>query len=415
MNNRLNKNKNNNNKNKNKNKKGSLNIIKHNNNTLLFESYWRNDINQIYHVDLVGNIFPYPYNLKYWPGKDQFVDKLTTVHNDYKKYNDKDSFIIKMIFEHTNKCLLCNDKISTFKYKIFDFLWEESLIHYITKHNVKPSNEFIDLIFKYVNPLHKKNKIIKYNKKIYIVHYLKYIKITKNQIMIMDALLTHGGYSKKYYGDKNTVKYSEHSGLLDFNMKQLQKIIISGKTNRIDATDDEIYLPYNIPDALEYEYIFHTHPPTPLPGSRAEYGILYDFPSTNDILHFLSHYNEGLTQGSIVVASEGLYNIRKHIFDRQKINIEKSETVFEKQLDHISDKIQNMAINKYGFNFTQHEFYSVISQDMLYINMFNTFLNKNNIHIDYYPRIYDTIGNWIIDDLYLPIHIIEPYNNKNMK
>ena len=99
--------------------------------------------------------------------------------------------------------------------------------------------------------------------------------------------------------------------LLDFNNSGLEKIIISGNTSRVDANDDVIFLPKNMIDAFDYEYIFHTHPPTPKQGARANVGILYEFPSISDLFHFMDHYNEGKTQGSIVIAPEGMYIIRK--------------------------------------------------------------------------------------------------------
>ena len=44
-------------------------------------------------------------------------------------------------------------------------------------------------------------------------------------------------------------------------------------------------------DASFYQYLFHTHPPTPKPGGRAGEGIVYEFPSIGDILHFIDHFN----------------------------------------------------------------------------------------------------------------------------
>ena len=56
--------------------------------------------------------------------------------------------------------------------------------------------------------------------------------------------------------------------------------------------------------------MFHTHPPTPFPGSRVVDGILYEFPSISDIYHFADHFNAGETQGSLIIAPEGMYIIR---------------------------------------------------------------------------------------------------------
>ena len=133
-----------------------------------------------------------------------------------------------------------------------------------------------------------------------------YVKITHNQMRILDALMNDGGYMKKYYDSRNNFRWSEHAGLLDFSKNKLDKIIVSAKTNRTDKYDHDIFLPLNMIEAYEYEYMFHTHPPTPKEGYRAKLGIVYEFPSISDIFHFIEHYNNGHIQGSIVIAPEGV-------------------------------------------------------------------------------------------------------------
>ena len=191
--------------------------------------------------------------------------------------------------------------------------------------------------------------------------------------------MNHGGYIKRYSDDsKNKYRYrfSEHAGILDFKGNFLEKIIVSGKTNRKEAGDDEIFLPQNLPENFEYEYLFHTHPPTPKPGGRVSDGILYEFPSIGDILHFIDHYNDGKTIGSIVITPEGLYNIRKLKLDKNKINI--NENKLFKQYINLSDQVQNKAIKKYSEKFNTYTFYSKISQDKSYINIINNFLKNIN-------------------------------------
>jgi hypothetical protein len=195
---------------------------------------------------------------------------------------------------------------------------------------------------------------------------IKYVKLDKNQIMIIDALMYHGGYTKKYYDKtKKDFKYSEHAGLLDFNGKYLDKIIVSGNTDRTDAGDNDIYLPNNMADAIEYEYLFHTHPPTPKPGGRSSDGILYEFPSIGDILHFIDHFNDGKTIGSLVITPEGMYNIRKLSINTNKIKIDE-DTMFKKVSKEIN-KIQDSALKMYGTNFSTYQFYSQIAQDISHI------------------------------------------------
>jgi len=378
-----------------------MNIIKKDDILYFYESYWRNNKKDDDN-DSFGKLFPYPEeNIKKWSGQDQFLEQLIN-----KEKN------IKLSETNRNKnCLLCNKKnINKGRYYDSEFVWEDGLKHYIEIHNIKPTDEFIEFIYLY-KPITNKNelnkRIIKFNSDIFVVHNIRHIKITRNQIMIMDALMRHGGYTKKYIDKKhkNVFRYSEHSGLLDFNKNGLDKIIISGNTERIDRGDEEIYLPKNIPNAFDYEYIFHTHPPTPKPGGRADEGILYDFPSISDIFHFIDHFNGGLTQGSLVLASEGMYNIRKKQFDRKKIKINEDKMFIE--LQNLYPDIQDEAINKYGTNFNTKYFYEEISQNHVYINKINQILNKYNIHIDYFPRSKDETGKWIIFDLFLPIYITE--------
>jgi hypothetical protein len=380
-----------------------MNIIKKEGKLYFYESYWR--INKEDHDrDSFGNLFPYPkQHDNIWSGQEQFLEQLKNIENDLE--------INKLTESRIKSCLICKKNINNGNYELSDFIWEDGLKHYIMKHNIKPSDEFIEFIYTYKSSKNIHNKrIIKYNSETYVVHDIKHIKINKNQLMIIDALLRHGGYNKKYIDKKNKkiYRYSEHAGLLDFNKNGVNKIIISGKTERVDIGDEEIFLPKNIPDAFDYEYIFHTHPPTPKPGGRVTIGILYEFPSISDILHFIDHYNGGLTQGSLVFAAEGMYNIRKHKFDRNKIKID--EDKMNEELQELYPTVQEEAIEQYGTTFNTSFFYEKIAQNNKYINKINKILNNYELHIDYYPRSKDLNGKWILFDLYLPIYITEHKN-----
>ena len=380
-----------------------MNIIFRNNITYYYESFWRKSKNDNTR-DSEGKLFPFPTEGNvYWTDKEQFKNKLLSSQvylkhaNKFKKsgYNNKD-------------CLLCDQKnITTGIFNLNNIIWEDGLIHYIDVHNIRPSEKFIDLIYRF-NPSHNLVKrVLKYGSEIWVENDLTYLKLDRNQIMIMDALMEHGGYSKKYIDKKKKeiYRFSEHAGILDFNNFGLEKIIISGKTNRVDEGDDDIFLPKNMNDAIDYEYLFHTHPPTPKPGGRADIGILYEFPSVSDIFHFIDHFNEGETQGSLVVTPEGMYNIRKLIFDREKMSINEDELF--KNTKRAMAIAQSKAIKKYGTKFTTQEFYSKIAQDREYINIINKALNKHQIQIDFYSRIKDQRGRWIIDTMYLPVYVIE--------
>jgi hypothetical protein len=363
-----------------------MNIITKNNKEYKLIGYWDYD-----GFDSKGQKFILPKEGKEWNMQYDFIKQLEIVEillkemKHFKKYED------------TKDCILCKQKkISTGRYIWKKYIWEDGLKHYIEKHNFQPIETFLDVI--YFFKLEKKLKLkteIKVGAK-------TFIKINQNQLLIMDALMTHGGYTKKYMDqtNKNILRYSEHTGLLDFKTNILEKIVVAGNTTRVDKGDDEIFLPRNLSDLNEYEYIFHTHPPTPKPGGRVKEGILYEFPSMGDILHFIDNFNEGKICGSLVVTSEGLYNIRKIEINREKINI--NEDKMFKEFNEIFYEIQLKYIKKYSTKFSKNDFYSKISQDGGAIEELNKILNKYNLHIDYYPRI-KIKSNWILDKVYLPI------------
>ena len=126
-------------------------------------------------------------------------------------------------------------------------------------------------------------------------------------------------------------------------------------------------------------------------------------PSVNDIFHFIDHYNDGKTQGSIVISSEGIYII-KVIYDK-KIkwkNIDKIYNYYEKKIFNI----QLLAIEKYKKELNLKNYYKKIIQDKTFIKEFNKILKKINIVIKYYPR--EKVKNkWILNDIYLKVNPIE--------
>jgi hypothetical protein len=238
----------------------------------------------------------------------------------------------------------------------------------------------------------------------------KMIKLTKNQLMILDAMMNQGGTTKKYEDSKHKLRYSEHIGMLDFDDNGLEKIIVSTKRSLEADNDPTILLPDNPPDALDYEYIFHTHPPTPYPGARAKDYVLYEFPSVDDLYHFSYHYNEGRTQGSIIIAPEGLYLI---VANKKKIDVPNFKTTYKKQVTAIVD-VQVDAIAKYGDSFEGRpdRFYSKVAQDTAYLKRYNSVVTKywgNQLKVLYKPRKRDAEGNWFIPSIYIPVEVIEPF------
>lgn len=389
-----------------------MNQLIMNNTTFWCESFWRKNKHDM-SKDIKGNLFPWPKPQK---NKWKYSSTLSEIQS-YLKKKEK-YYTIQGVTKSLNKdlyngrpidCLLCDQKNITHGIFILNkILWEDGLQHYIDVHNINPSEKFTDSINLFVPDFKSTKKVIRYKSKIYNIGPKQFVKLEENQLLILDALLTYGGYTKKYKDPykKNLYRFSEHSGLLDFNEYGLEKIIVSGERSRVDKDDVDIFLPENLSDILDYEYIFHTHPPTPKPGGRAMYGILYEFPSISDIFHFMDHYNDGNTQGSIVLASEGIYIIRKENMNMKKINI--NEKSLYNDMKNAFRKAQSQALKKYTAQFTRNDFYSKIAQDTKYIDDINMALKKYEIVIDYYPRTKNSKGKWIFEAIYLPIYIIEP-------
>jgi hypothetical protein len=365
--------------------------------TFKAQCLWRNNKTD-YTRDDDDKLFPYPVEQPPWSMSKNFIKRLSNIEmliETKKPMNE-------IYYKEKKNCLLCGKKnITSKRFVLGDYLWEDGLKHYIKAHNIKPENNFIDFIFD-LNP--KKYFAISLVGRIVDDNNIQYLKLEKNQIMILDALMKHGGYSKKYYdfNNKNLTRYSEHAGFFEIKNKLVYDIIVSGHTLRVDKGDEEIYLPGNMPEALKFQYLFHTHPPTPKPGGRAADGIIYEFPSIGDILHFMDHFNMGETIGSIVIAPEGLYNIRKLTHDKKKIKINEDNLYNDvrKEISSANEK----SINDYGIDFNTYTFYSKIAQNTKYIEMINKKLEKYFIHIDYFPREKDFRGSWIIDTIYLPLH-----------
>ena len=246
--------------------------------------------------------------------------------------------------------------------------------------------------------------LYKIKAKIYKKHDARYIKISKNQLRILESLYLDGSKEKKYFDNKGKLRYTEHSGLLDFGKSRLQRIIINAKQNISDKLDNTILLPENMPDAIDFEYIFHTHPSTPNPGSRVFEGILYEFPSVSDIFHFIEHHNQGKTQGSIIITPEGLYII-KCINSKLKINI-KDEDYIINFLEEKVDEIQNDALIKYMNKITDNIFYKKIARDLNFIEKYNELIKDLNLKVFYKPRVLVN-KKWVLDDLYLKVSPIE--------
>ena len=365
------------------------NIIMIDNTENYLEKIWRCNKNDLT-KDFKGKLFPYPKHNKYIPTENKYIiERCKIIHiqldNDKKFIN----------YDNPRNCLICNKKkVSTKQYTYDSIIWEDGLIHYLEYHNINLSVQFKNFIF---NNEIIKNIHQKLNLTLKMVSEKKnnYVMIEKKQLLILDAMLIHGGYNKKYIDDENkSARYSEHSGHLDFDAKYLSKIIVYSNANKVY---DDIYFPSSFNDDMyNHEYIFHTHPPTPKPGGRSIGNILYEYPSISDIFHFIEHHTEGKVIGSLVITSEGLYNIRSI----GKLNNIDENLLFAKY-EHIFEKVQTQALKKYGTDFSTYVFYSEIAQETQYIQKINNILNKFNLQIDYYPRKKNINNKWVIDTVFL--------------
>ncbi len=388
-----------------------------------YESVWR-DSEEIRDKDYDDRGIPFPWPKPKANLSKSFQKKKKSFINRLKAFQEllDEKEMYKEYYPEKDDLITGEDMVSSKLYKLFNVHWEDGLIHYINEHNIEPSEEFQDFIFDvYIDKTDKfqikkkkskKEKVLRLPGIVLKVENKRFIKLTRNQLMIMDALMKDGSGQKRYYDSKGKLRYSEHSGLLDFGPSRLEKIIVNSKTNISDDQDYEILLPQNMMETFDFEFLFHTHPATPKPGGRVKEGLLYEFPSISDIFHFVDHYNQGVTQGSIVIAPEGFYMIRayKTKLD-EKILFYDEEKVYKTMLEKMFE-IQDKAIEKYGKRFSTETFYKKIAKDKSFIKEFNKTLNKYKLKIDYKPRIKDR-KRWILDDIFLPVSVIEPIVVRN--
>ena len=304
-----------------------------------------------------------------------------------------------------NKCSKCSkcsksyNKIYKYKYNLDKITITELDIHQLDKHNIIDIN-----LYEQICKLNIDNYPIQW----FLLH--------SNGLNIIDGLYEIG--SNKIYIEKtknipNTkiTRFSEHSGFIYFKNNQIDKIVVLNDS-RVDSKDPLIYMPKNSLEALEVDYLFHTHPKTPYIGSRIKNGIIYEFPSIGDIIHYIEHHNNGKLLGSIIVAPEGIYIIHKNIFDREDVKIdydlmiEKLEKIF---IECYNDSYLKYSIIDYNslkiknnVKIPDNYFYKTISTNFDFINIINEQLINYDIYIDYYPRV-NLKNNWIFPNIYIPV------------
>lgn len=149
-----------------------MNIFKINNVLYKYEFFWRTNKDKMI-VDYNNKPLPYPvhHDTNKWHDKEIFIDQLRNTEIDLQargklKFYDKSEY---------KDCLLCDKKhVATGLYTINHIRWENSVKHYINKHNIKPTAEFIDFVYRYSNKINDHQKIIAR------IHGVKIIKSKKS-------------------------------------------------------------------------------------------------------------------------------------------------------------------------------------------------------------------------------------------
>lgn len=306
-----------------------------------------------------------------------------------------------------NHCPVCNEVFDCefmFNCKKKDIKIQKNILHLLKIHNLIDST-----FYKKISKL----KIPSDN--------IDYCLLSTNGLNIIDGLYEIG--SERIYGDINkTVKESknlrnsEHFGFIYFKDNRIDKITVLNNY-RVDKADPLIYMPAETLESLKVNYLFHTHPTTPYIGSRIKDGIIYEFPSISDIIHFIEHHNNGKLIGSLVFAPEGTYIIKKNTFNRKKIKVDYD--ILIDNLEDIMIECYTDSINKYSYldynslkinnqiKIPDNKFYELVANNYEYINKINDLLIKYDLFIEYYARILlnDPVLNiykWIIPDIYIP-------------
>lgn len=324
-----------------------------------------------------------------------FLDKLHLIEQLTPAYK------VNLSRVQPKDCSECRPKIC---YHLGNIVWDDTIKHKIQTHQSYPSEYFIKVIINtcvidntIVNPPIK----LRYDQ----TKYFSYIPLHYNKLLIIDALM-HQGSWPRYLVFKNGIGekyiYSEHSGVITIKNKRVDSIIVSTETDRINMADDNIFLPNNTDMMKEHEYLFHTHPNAQRYGGRLKEGIIYEFPSSNDLLNFIKYYNEGKAQASIIVSPEGIYVVRPVAYT-EKYQIPKS---FYDDIRKFILKLEAKAIQKLSpflpYISDPNIFHNKIANDLSFIQIYNKFIEQFNLFIEYYPREKKN-GEWCLRQINLPL------------
>lgn len=323
-----------------------------------------------------------------------FIDILTKIQSMCNKRE------VSLQTDRMPSCPKCRPK---YIYRLGNIVWEDTISHKISNHKLYPSEYFINVVTNckfvdnyLINPPIKIKTDETNRISFFLLHY--------NKLLIIDALMKQGSFPR--YISKNDAKgentkyiHSEHCGAISIKDNIIDSIIVSTDPGRIDPSDDSIYLPNNIKLFAEHCYIFHTHPNTISYGGRIGNGIIYEFPSANDILNFVKYYTDYKLQSSIVVTPEGTYVIRPISYD--KIDIPNS--FFHSLQTHIS-KVEKLAISELkpaSVNISDPDvFHSLVSNNIKYIRLYNKFIKRINLFVEFYARVKKN-DEWQLQDITL--------------
>jgi hypothetical protein len=270
-------------------------------------------------------------------------------------------------------------------YCLSHIIWKDNLSWQIVHQSLFPSEYFVKVIMStmiinhhLINP----PLIIPPD----LIDSFSYIYCHYNKLLIIDALMHQG--SIPHYENNDRFIFSEHAGALSMKNKIIDNIIVSANSFRQVLGDADIFLPNYSEQLLQYPYLFHTHPNAITYAGRINEGIVYEFPSANDIINFIKSYNEGNVQASFIVSPEGIYVIRP-IYYQKKIHPGKDLLQLYYFLYHVTIYLEKKAMKFYQDildKINPDIFHSQIGNNFSFIDKYNHFLEPFNVFIEYYPR-----------------------------
>ncbi|CAI2358517.1 Hypothetical protein MVR_LOCUS223 [uncultured virus] len=313
-----------------------------------------------------------------------------------------------------------DDSCIEFRYNLGNIYWN-NLIPFISNRDYNDYSDDLGYFIQVINNTIIINDYV-INRPLELqlgdLDYYKLIKFNRNKLLLLDALLTSGAQQLYTSATSNHAYYSEHSGtlILDKSKSMIDAVNVTSESIpppliKGKPSQDNILYPKNTAAMKQDYFMFHTHPLEQTYISRLDSHVIYEFPSADDIKHFMFFYNIGNVQASVIITPEGIYVIKpiKHQLYPKS----------HKQLDIIRDNIheiicdaEDLAIEHYtsiyGTNLESlkqaDQFHNAIGNNIEFIRIINTEIFKYNIAIDYYPRVKDQeSGMWLLREFNLEL------------